>query len=253
MHADLYIDAVARAEEERTWGALAAVGQAGADQVASVVSDLKSRNHTLLETTTGELKGKVLPDAEIRYACDRLQGSSVFFWGQRYPDSAAPVMEEVRNLLVLALRSQRANRDREGWEEIERLSREQADYLSRDLKEVNLNKFVSILVHGEGIVKMLAARGIVSNLTSVNIVVDRENFPSPAVCAWGLKWWYGAKLQAYGMSLKLTGDVPFEKANEGAIRLSVEGDSKLSAGLELVDILSHGSRRELPSFSLVKR
>lgn len=250
MLARIYLDAVGRANEVRTWGALAAVGDSGHKTVEKVMSGAVDRNGHLCEES-GELKGKALPDSEITRVAQELNGSDVFFWGIPVRDKDSELMVSVRRMFIEGLRALRPHRGRKDWRDLETRKRNLVKYLDLDLKDVNQHKYLCIALHATQLVELLAARDRVKRLTEVEVMIDRENFPNPSFCAWGLKWWIAAQLQGRGMHYSLNGNAPHETCSEGNVRVNADADSKSSSGLQLVDILAQGVFRKVPGYTLI--
>ncbi len=237
-----YFDAVGRADEDRWWGGLLALGREEDAFLADILQKLKKRNIHLLHPKTGELKGKDLASAEIFEAFRALQGHRIYFWARKMPSQSDPTLQALGTLFVSDLAKIRPNRDLSDWETVAALQVRLREYLA-DLKSVNSHKFLSFLLHPVRLMDHIKSLDLGPRLSEVHVYIDNENFPEADICAWGLKWFLTSQLQHAGMSPKLTGNAHLERGDSGSVRVQANCNSAAYPGLELVDIFTHGHLR----------
>lgn len=245
----VYIDAGGRASENRVWGGLAVVGDRENVWIATHVEDLRSRHAGCLRPN-GELKGSDLSDSEVVNSGRKIRENDrrILFWANWYPEAARQDVSNVVERYLKEMKEIRADQYRLDRDEIDWRYRELTEYFE-NLKGINKYKTLSILAHFHWLVAEIERVRLGSELRTVSILVDREDFPAPSRCAELLKLHIAAELQAVGMSVKLTGRVFRERYSEGAITIDVGSDSSASFGLELTDVLIQAVQRRLPGYS----
>jgi hypothetical protein len=123
-----------------------------------------------------------------------------------------------------------------------------AQYFS-NLKAVNKYKIISIITHLHWLIAEISKTEIGLQLKSVELIIDRENFPDEEKCGILIKFFLSAGLQSSGMDYSLTGKAHKELANQGAISVNASGDSKNCAGIIFVDILLQAVLRKVMPIS----
>jgi hypothetical protein len=250
LAAFLYFDAGGSADQDRTWGGLAAIGKDENNYLASALNTLKERNPKEVDKSSGELKGGDLRSRELVFALGQIRGHKMVFRGRRIPapDSDQRLVEIQRGFPAM-IESLSVNPKQRRRDELLKLKSRLVAYL-RDVQsnKVNTHKYFSVLVEFNRLIDAIGKTGEGPNLKEVFVYVDNESFKVPEECAWGLKWFIAACLQAIGMSNKLNGNAPNEEAEEGAVQLKVDCDSAKYPGIQYVDILLQGVKRDLEDF-----
>jgi len=247
----VYLDAVGRAHEKRLWGFLGVLGTTEDRSLSTVVSALKHNHPGGLESS-GELKGKNLPDTAIETAWKAIQGHPIYFFPRFYPEVGSKEVVAFGEDLDNFLGSLEPNSSRSDGPAIEGFLDRLRKYF-QSLKDTNRHKFICEFMHPWIVIQALGKLGIIQQLLAAKFYYDTENFPNPPECAWGLKAFLAAALQAEGMAPKFSGNSLWETPSEGSIQVNAACDSKSYPGLELVDVLLHGCVRDLKSFDVCKK
>jgi len=249
----VYIDAGGRSEVTRVWGGLVAVGEAEDAWLLEALRDLRVRN-VPTNPPTEELKGAVLPSAEIRRVARRLREEDhrVLFWANWYPEASSPEITRISKRAIAEIRSIRADRLRLDAPAIQSRYNGMADYLD-GLKSVNRYKVMSVLAHLQWLMAELERVHLGPQVGSVRVLVDQEGLPEPAQAADLVKLHVAASLQAVGMSVRLTGKALREGHDKGAVVVDMNADSRDFPGLQLTDMLLQLVQRKLPGYGGSRR
>jgi hypothetical protein len=242
----IFLDAGGQQSEHRLWGGLAVLDNRERVWLASALDALRAECPEAVETS-GELKGKRLPLAVAKRAGQRLREEDrrILFWANWYPRSSDTDVRRVRANFLRHMALRQVDPHRLDRTTVARWFRESEAYFGT-LPEVNAHKVLSILAHLQWLVGELARVDLARQLREVDVVVDREDFALPTVCARLVKSFLAASLQGAGMCYRLTGRAFREDGEEGAVRVTIHGESTQHPGLQYTDLLLQVVQQQLP-------
>lgn len=245
----VYIDAGGKADHTRVWGGIAVIGDSELNWIQKIVDDMYKDNPRVNDKDF-QLKGWKLETSTIISAGKRLytENRRILFWSNWYPEWSNQDSLGISEILLQTLNNLKANKDNLHQNHINDWYQENAKYFS-NLNEINRHKVLSIIAHLHWLFNEIARVNIGNQLKSVEITIDRENFPNEARCGILIKSFIAASLQTVGMACSITGSAYKEKADEGAVVINVCGKSKESSGLTYVDILLQAVLRKVEPHS----
>lgn len=228
----IFLDAGGKAGRQRVWGGLATIGESELPWIKKILDELGNDTHN------SEIKGRNLLTSEITNAGRKIleQKRRILFWANWFPDCKKQDSQNLSDILTVALKEMRPNKYHLEQRTIKEWYDSNAQYFA-SLKTINKYKIVSIVAHIQWLIGEISRRNVGHQLRSVEVVIDRENFPDEGKCGLLIKTFLAAALQSVGMSCSLTGRAFRELANEGAVTVDVSGESESSVGIRYVDIL----------------
>ncbi|MDO8141870.1 MAG: hypothetical protein Q6358_10265 [Candidatus Brocadiales bacterium] len=234
----VFLDAGGKANRRRVWGGLALIGERELDWLQKVLDDIRAE-FPIIDIKKPELKGRDLPTSVIKAAGRKLREEDrrILFWANWLPAWNEQAAQKLSVLLAHTLKSMRPNPNHFKQHAIETWYRDNADYFSNLKKDVNRHKLLSIVAHFQWLATEIARIELGYQLKSVEVVIDRENFPIEEKCGVLIKSFVAAALQCAGMDCTLTGRAYRERENDGAIVINVAGESENSVGIRYVDLL----------------
>lgn len=246
LDAYAFVDASGPANRGRWWGVVAALGNPALIKMRRGMRKLKRRFSKYVDPVTHEWKSRKMPDDAIVAAVDFLDQSDFLSVGYPIPSPDHPDLADLPGHLVHTLDGLHARRGGRLETKVRRArDRLHSFIVQRVRNTLNHFKFVSIVALMQRTVDALAAKGHVRRLRRFTMYVDRENFPAPSECAWGLKWFVAATLQGAGMAPAINGNSPFESPFAGSVRVRVSCDSKRHSGIQFADCVAQAERRRL--------
>lgn len=237
----IFLDAGGKAGKQRVWGGVAAIGDSELNWITQVLDDIDGDN-----SGNVELKGRDIETEIIKATGRRLceEERRIIFWANWILDWQDDKSQRFSRKLGGLLNSLKPNPYSIEQIAIESWQNNMAGYF-QNLKPVNKHKLLSILVHLQWLVKEIERVNIGSQLKSVHLVIDNENFPNESKCGVLVKSFLSAGLQSVGMNYSLTGAMFRENAHEGAICVDVVGKSEGNSGIRFVDVLLQAVLRKV--------
>lgn len=241
----VYIDAGGKANHTRVWGGIAVIGDNELSWIQKVVEDIQ-KDDPKANNGDFQLKGRDLETSTIIFAGKKLytENRRILFWSNWFPQWANQDALQISEIFIQALNNFKANKDGLHQNLINDWYQENAKYFL-SLEPVNRYKVLSIIAHLHWLFNEIDRVNLGNQLKSVEIIIDRENFPNEDRCGILIKSSVAASLQTAGMAYTITGSAYKEKADEGAIIINVCGKSKESSGLTYVDILLQAVLRKV--------
>lgn len=237
----VFLDAGGKAGNQRVWGGLAAIGESELTWMSQVLDDIGEDS-----SGTVEVKGRELETSVIKAAGRRIneEDRRVLFWANWLLDWKEEKSRQFSSQLGDVLNSLRPAKYHLQQQSIENWQNGIASYFGT-LKPVNQHKLLSIILHIQWLISEIKRTELGGQLKSARIVIDNENFPNEERCGVVVKSFFAAGLQSAGMDCSFTGTAFREEANEGAVKISVAGESEKNAGIKYVDILLQAVLRKV--------
>jgi len=242
MDMKIFIDAGGKAGHKRVWGGLAVIGDSEIEWMRNILDNIvKTYN-----LDSKELKGRDLSIEEIKSTGRKIRDEDhrILFWANSLQSWNGKEAQELIKMLSKALKSMKPNPYNLSKEKIGAYYDMQASYFS-DLKPINQYKILSIIVHLRWIINEIERCKLGHQLKSVEVFIDKENFPNEENCGVLIKHVVSAGLQKAGMHYILSGKAFKERAKEGAVNINVSGNSEEIVGVRFVDILLQAVLRKV--------
>ena len=237
----VFVDAGGKANNQRVWGGLAAIGESELYWIERLLADIGGE-----DSESSELKGRELETEIIKLAGRKIieEDRRILFWANWLLDWSEPKSHQFNKRFGEVLQSLKPNPHNLNQVAIEAWQKDMAECFEK-LKPVNKHKLLSIILHIQWLISELKRIQIGSQLKSVHLVVDNENFPDEARCGTIIKFFLSAGLQSSGMDCTLTGTTYREEPTKGSVSVNVRGESKKSVGIRYVDVLLQAVLRKV--------